>query len=193
MAKRRANGDGHLRQRPNGTWELCLMIGFHDDGRRKYKANDLIRKNPVRFAEKMRNREPIKRKDAFTTEQVAILMEKLPEDRMGLSIRLMLGTGMRTQEILALEPRHIEPDGSVIRIEQAINMYKGTGVVGTPKSRDSYRSIPVPESLRYCAIALRNTDKKFIWEVRKKDCPCNPTHFRDQFKKLCRPFPKYLF
>lgn len=181
MAKRRANGDGHLRQRPNGTWELCLMIGFHDDGRRKYKANDLIRKNPVRFAEKMRNREPIKRKDAFTTEQVAILMEKLPEDRMGLSIRLMLGTGMRTQEILALEPRHIEPDGSVIRIEQAINMYKGTGVVGTPKSRDSYRSIPVPESLRYCAIALRNTDKKFIWEVRKKDCPCNPTHFRDQF------------
>ena len=57
MAKRRANGDGHLRQRPNGTWELCLMIGFHDDGRRKYKANDLIRKNPVRFTEKMRNRE----------------------------------------------------------------------------------------------------------------------------------------
>ena len=83
----------------------------------KAEANDLIRKNPVRFAKKMRNREPIKRKDAFTTEQVAILMEKLPEDRMGLSIRLMLGTGMRTQEILALEPRHIEPDGSVIRIE----------------------------------------------------------------------------
>lgn len=302
MAKRRANGDGHLRQRPNGTWELCLMIGFHDDGRRKYKsfygktqkevkdkakayqsakaegiemdvvytfeewadmwfeshkdnimpttqenykytlrtlksffghrkirdikpfdiemmlkklrhdgrslhylaqcrgmmyqimhkaeANDLIRKNPVRFAEKMRNREPIKRKDAFTTEQVAILMEKLPEDRMGLSIRLMLGTGMRTQEILALEPRHIEPDGSVIRIEQAINMYKGTGVVGTPKSRDSYRSIPVPESLRYCAIALRNTDKKFIWEVRKKDSPCNPTYFRDQFKKALEGIPE---
>lgn len=156
----------------------------------KAEANDLIRKNPVRFAEKMRNREPIKRKDAFTTEQVAILMEKLPEDRMELSIRLMLGTGMRTQEILALEPRHIEPDGSVIRIEQAINMYKGTGIVGTPKSRDSYRSIPVPESLRYCAIALRNTDKKFIWEVRKKDCPCNPTYFRDQFKKTLQAIPE---
>ena len=110
----------------------------------KAEANDLIRKNPVRFAEKMRNREPIKRKDAFTTEQVAILMEKLPEDRMGLSIRLMLGTGMRTQEILALEPRHIEPDGSVIRIEQAINMYKGTGVVGTPNwGRNWYRKYRV--------------------------------------------------
>ena len=61
-------------------------------------------------------------------------MEKLPEDRMGLSIRLLLGTGMRSQEILALEPRHIAEDGSVIQIRQAINMVKGTVTVGQPKS-----------------------------------------------------------
>ena len=118
--------------------------------------------------------QPIKRKDAFTTEQVAILMEKLPEDRMGLSIRLMLGTGMRSQELLALEPRHIEPDGSVIHIRQAINMLKVTAVVGTPKSRDSYRDVPVPESVRACAVKLRTTDCKYVWEMRKKDSPCNP-------------------
>ena len=127
--------------------------------------------------------QPIKRKDAFTTEQVAILMEKLPKDRMGLSIRLMLGTGMRSQELLALEPRHIEPDGSVIHIEQAINMQKGTATIGVPKSRDSYRNIPVPKSLRYCAVALRETGRKYIWEARKVDQPCNPTYFRDQFRK----------
>lgn len=302
MAKRRANGDGSLRQRPNGTWELTLTDGFQSDGRRKYKsfyaktqkevkqkarayqeakaegievdtvyyfhewadlwfeshkdnimpttqenyqytlrtlkaafphkklcdikpfdiemmlkklrrdgrsisglaqcrgmmyqimnkaeANDLIRKNPVRFAEKMRYREPVKRKDAFTAEEVSILMERLPENRIGLSIRLMLGTGMRTQELLALEPRHIEPDGSVIRIEQAINMQKGTAVVGFPKSRDSYRTIPVPQSLRWCAAALRQTDKKFIWEERKKDNPCNPSHFRNLFRKALEAIPE---
>ena len=97
---------------------------------------------------------------------------------------------MRTQEILALEPRHIEPDGSVIHIEQAINMQKGTATIGVPKSRDSYRNIPVPKSLRYCAVALRETDRKYIWEVRKKDCPCNPTHFRDQFKKTLQAIPE---
>ena len=294
MAKRRANGDGSLRQRSNGTWELTIMDGYQNDGRRKMKsfygktqkeakmkakayqdakadgievdvvyyfdewadlwfeshkdnvspttqehyrytlrtlkaefarkkirdikpfdiermlkklyregrspstiaqcrgmmyqimnkaeANDLIRKNPVRFAEKMRYREPPKRKEAFTSEEVALLMEKLPKDRTGLSIRLLLGTGMRSQELLALEPRHIEPDGSVIHIEQAINLHKGTAVVGVPKSRDSYRSIPVPQSLRWCAVALRQTDKKFIWEARKKDNPCNPSYFRDQFR-----------
>ena len=302
MAKRRSNGEGTLRQRPNGLWELTLMDGFQSDGRRKYKsfyaktqkevkqkarayqdakaegievdevyyfdewadlwfeshkdnimpttqenyqytlrilkaafprkkigdikpfdiemmlkklrregrsisaitqcrgmmfqimnkaeANDLIRKNPVRFAEKMRYREPVKRKDAFTAEEVSILMERLPEDRIGLSIRLMLGTGMRSQEILALEPRHIEPDGSVIRIEQAINMHKGTAVVGMPKSRDSYRSIPVPKSLQWCAIELRQTEKKFIWEAGKKDSPCNPSHFRDQFRKALEAIPE---
>ena len=302
MAKRRSNGEGTLRQRPNGLWELTLMDGFQSDGRRKYKsfyaktqkevkqkarayqdakaegievdvvycfdewadlwfeshkdnimpttqenyqytlrilkaafphkkirdikpfdiemmlkklrrdgrstscltqcrgmmyqimnkaeANDLIRKNPVRFAEKMRYREPVKRKDAFTAEEVSILMERLPENRIGLSIRLMLGTGMRTQELLALEPRHIDTDGSHIRIEQAINMQKGTAVVGLPKSRDSYRTIPVPQSLRWCAVALRQTEKKFIWEERKKDTPCNPSHFRDQFRKALEAIPE---
>ena len=302
MAKRRSNGEGTLRQRPNGLWELTLMDGFQSDGRRKYKsfyaktqkevkqkarayqdakaegievdvvyyfdewadlwfeshkdnimpttqenyqytlrilkaafphkkirdikpfdiemmlkklrrdgrstscltqcrgmmyqimnkaeANDLIRKNPVRFAEKMRYREPVKRKDAFTAEEVSILMERLPENRIGLSIRLMLGTGMRTQELLALEPRHIDTDGSHIRIEQAINMQKGTAVVGLPKSRDSYRTIPVPQSLRWCAVALRQTEKKFVWEERKKDNPCNPSHFRDQFRKTLEAIPE---
>ena len=148
----------------------------------KAEANDLVRKNPVRFADKMRSRGPLKRKEAFTAEEVKLLMEKLPEDRIGLSIRLLLGTGMRSQELLALEPRHIAEDGSLIQIRQAINMVKGTATVGQPKSRDSYRDVPIPPNLRWCAVRLRNTDLKYIWEVGKKDQPCNPSYFRDKFK-----------
>ena len=36
MARKRSNGDGALRQRPNGIWELTIMDGFQDDGKRKY-------------------------------------------------------------------------------------------------------------------------------------------------------------
>ncbi len=150
----------------------------------KADANDLIRKNPVALAEKMRSSSPVKRKEAFTTEEVKILMKELPEDRTGMSIRLMLGTGMRGQELLALQPEHISEDGSVITICQAINMVKGTAVVGRPKSRDSYRDIPVPPSLRKYAIALRDTDKTYIWESNKlPGHPCNPSHFRYKFKE----------
>lgn len=150
---------------------------------RKAEANRLVDKNPVALADKLRSREPKKKKEAFTTEEVKLLMANLPKDRLGLSIRLMLGTGMRGQELLALEPRHIEEDGSVIHIEQAINMVKGTAVVGCPKSRDSYRDIPVPQPFRSYAIALRNTELTYIWETGKKGQPCNPSYFRDKFKE----------
>lgn len=148
----------------------------------KAEANDLIRKNPVRYAEKMRSTGNRKEKEAFTAEEVKILMETLPYDRLGLSIRLMLGSGMRMQELLALEPCHIEEDGSVIHIRQAVKQVRGAVSIGPPKSRDSYRDIPVPPSLRWCAMELRKTEQKFIWEKGKKDTPCNPSYFRSTFK-----------
>ena len=118
----------------------------------KAEANDLVRRNPVRLAEKMRASGTAKRKEAFTTAEVAHLMKVLPDDRMGLSIRLLLGTGMRMQELLALEPQFIEEDGSVIHIRQAVKVVKGTVSIGSPKSKDSIRDIPVPLNVRPCEI-----------------------------------------
>ena len=149
----------------------------------KVEANDLVRRNPVRLAEKMRATGTAKRKEAFTTAEVAHLMKVLPDDRMGLSIRLLLGTGMRMQELLALEPQFIEEDGSVIHIRQAVKVVKGTVSIGSPKSKDSIRDIPVPLNVRPCAIKLRDTTDQFIWESPKTGLPCNPTHFRDVFRK----------
>ena len=134
--------EGASKSRMTGCRGMLYQI-FH-----KAEANDLIHKNPVRFADKMRNIDPGTAKECFTADEVKLLMANLPQNRIGASIRLMLGTGMRSQEILALEPKHIAEDGSMIQICQAINMVKGTAVVGTPKSRDSYRDVPVPPSLR---------------------------------------------
>ena len=148
----------------------------------KAVANDFLVKNPVAFAEKMR-KQPPKEKEAFTADEMRILFRELPDDRIGWSIRLLLATGMRTQELLGLEPRHIAADGSSINIAQAVVRVKGTVAIGTPKSFDSYRTIPVPEMVRYCARNLRDTENKFIWEAGKPGMPCSPSHFRDQFKK----------
>lgn len=83
----------------------------------------------------MKAHKPVKRKEAFTQEEVKILMEQLPENKVGHTIRLMLATGMRTQEVLALEPQHIEPDGSCIHIRQAVNMVKGRPHIGPAQNR----------------------------------------------------------
>lgn len=146
-------------------------------------ANDYLMKNPVEYAEKMRKGPP-KRKEAFTADEVRYLMENLPEDKIGWSARLILGTGMRMQELLALEPRHIAKDGSSIIIEQALVRIKGSVAIGTPKSYDSYRTIPVPPMVQYCARLLRCTEDKFIWNSPKKaDQPCNPSHFSKLFRE----------
>lgn len=112
----------------------------------------------MRFADKMRSREPVKRKDAFESHEVRILMIKLPRERTGNSIRIMLGTGIRSQELLALEPRHIAEDGSSIQILQAVNMVKGTAVIGQPKSTELCRFLlDYMRAQRLCEIQIRST------------------------------------
>lgn len=178
-----------LRNKGKATSTLAQYKGMMFQIMHKAEANDLIQKNPVRFAEKIRNHEMKKPKDAFTSDEVHTMMRELEHNRTGNSIRLLLGTGIRTQELLALEPRHIAEDGSEISIEQAVQLVKGTVHVGPPKSADSIRIIPVPQSFRWCAMELRATGKKFIWEERRQEMPCNPSFFRDEFKRALEAIP----
>lgn len=172
-----------LRSKGKATSTMAQYKGMMYQIMHKAEANDLINKNPVRFAEKIRNHKQKKPKDAFTADEIRIMMRDLPRDRIGKSIRLLLGTGMRSQELLALEPRHISADGSEIVIEQAVQLVKGTVHIGPPKSMDSNRTIPVPPSLQWCAVELRETDRRFIWEERTPGIPCNPSFFRDEFRR----------
>lgn len=149
----------------------------------KAEANDFIRKNPVRFAEKMRRDGMVKPKDAFTTVEVRKLMSDLPEDKIGLTIRVMLGSGLRTQEFLALCPEHIEPDGSMIHVRQALKLVKGVAHIGSTKSRDGMRDVPIATEFRPYLVALRAMHgETFVWQSTRKDIPINPTRFRDYFR-----------
>ena len=148
----------------------------------KAEANELIRRNPVACAEKMKANKPMEAKEAFTAEEVKRMMEGLPHDKYGDSIRLMLGTGIRMQELLALEPRLIEKDGSAIHIRQAVKTVSGRVEIGVPKSRDSVRDVPVPEGLRPIVIGLRSTKDKFVFQSPKKEQPFDPKMYREKFK-----------
>lgn len=67
---------------------------------------------------------------AFTDEEVRRLMAELEDDVMGHSIRLMLDTGLRVLELLALTPDDIAPDGSDLRVEKAACMVDGVPQFG---------------------------------------------------------------
>lgn len=150
---------------------------------KKAVANDILLKNPVEFADKMRKTDQQRRKESFTMEEVRLMMSKLPQNKIGWSIRLMLGTGMRTQELLSLKPEHISSDGSQITIKSAVVSIKGTVAIGPTKTDSSTRIVQVPPTLMHCARLLRVVNTQYIWEIGKEDSPCNPSYFRDLFKK----------
>lgn len=165
------------------------------------EANDIIRKNPAANARVCcaRQDEPVlfgepeapDHGDAFTTQEYETLMSFLPEDLMGNSIRTLLVSGIRVQELLALTPEDIAPDGSFINIQRAVKMVDGKAVLGTPKSRRSRRRIPIPAGARSCVRYLReNGGEKYIWTSSRSDNSlCTVGSFRKKFYRTVAQVP----
>lgn len=121
-------------------------------------SNGIIARNPARDAKKLRNQivDPSdSKKDAFTDAEVEHMLSALPDDILGHSIRFLLGTGLRVQELLALSGTDINEDCTAVAIHRAIKMVNGVPQLGTPKSKRGYRMVPIPPSLRVSAAHLR--------------------------------------
>lgn len=156
---------------------------------KKAQANDLILKNPVELADKLKQPPTQNKKDSFTAEEVQVLFRYLPQDKIGNSIRLLLLTGMRSQELLALEAVHMEADGSCIHIRQALKQIRGSVAIGPPKSASSIRDVPIPKAYQAMVAELRTECSPYLWTGKSGDKPCNPTNFRDRFKAAIHAVP----
>lgn len=145
-------------------------------------ANDIVGKNVVAYASKLR-REKSAPKDCFTAEEVSKLMRELPCDREGLSCRLLLVSGLRKQELLALGPDKIATDGSYVIVEHAVSRKKGSAYISKTKTASSVRTVPIPERARKYAIMLRDScTGALIWESpRRPGQPVNPSYFDDLY------------
>jgi integrase len=148
---------------------------------KRAEAYRLVNWNPSQCAEKRKARGQVKPKDSFDMYEIQRMMEELPDTLIGWTIRIMLGTGMRPQEAIALEPRHIAVDGSWIKVEQAVVRDTGSARIGPPKTMKSRRVIPIPDFLRPCAMKMRDTDENYIWKSTKTPYPVNPSTFNAKF------------
>jgi len=129
------------------------------------EGNDAVKRNPARLTKTVRNMEGgCKEKDAFNDDEVQKLLAELPRDKLGHSIRLLLGSGIRVQELLALTRSDISEDGSLLEINRAVKIVDGKAVVGPTKSKAGTRIIPIPKSYRESALYLReHSGESFVW------------------------------
>ena len=139
------------------------------------EENGLVASNPVRKTKPVKDIDgtlsvPRQEKDAFSDEEIELLRNGLRYDLMGHSVHLMLGTGLRVQEVLALTANDIAEDGSSVTVTKAIKSVNGKPMLGPPKSKSSYRTVPVPVQYRVSARYLRtHGGTKFIWESSKNE------------------------
>lgn len=141
-------------------------------------ANELVLSNPARASKSVKLLRTAKtaaeatgpKKDAFTEEEHALLMEGLPHNLVGNSIRVLLGSGMRVQELLALTPEDVAENGSQIHVTKAIEMVDGQPVLGPTKSARGERVIPIAEDYRPYAKYLREFGGRiYIWMSLKRE------------------------
>lgn len=159
------------------------------------EANELVSSNPARKVQTKRlfhwtDDLSATTRDAFSESEVETLRQKLRDDLLGNSILLMLGTGMRTQEILALSPDDIREDGSAVSVNRAIKMVAGRPELGPPKSARGRRVIPVPENYRRHALYLRwYGGKQHIWTSQRESGLYDVGVFRKQYYRALEEIP----
>lgn len=149
--------------------------------------NGLIIRNPARKAKILKDKDgilsvPRRVKDAFTDEEIDLLDRNLNDDLLGHSIRLMLSTGLRVQELLALSPGDIAVDGSKVNVDKAIKTVNGSPILGVPKSTRSKRVIPVPVHTRQSALYLRSHGgREHIWSLPGRNAVYGVGSFRRRY------------
>ena len=171
----------------------CMLIQIFDAA----ESNEITTSNPARKAKVRRSVATLyddpkdNKRDAFSDEEIALLKAKLKDDLTGNSILSMIGTGLRPQELLALNPEDIAIDGSTITVNKAIKMVGGIPTLGPPKSERGNRIVPVPEAYRKHILYLRcYGGEKHIWTSRRESGLYDVGVFRKKYYKALLAAPQ---
>ena len=158
------------------------------------EANEMIASNPASKAKYSRNRNASQTqkicKDAFRKEEIVLLGKHLPDNLLGHSILALLGTGLRVQELLALQPEDIAEDGSTVTVSKAIKTVDGIPSLGMPKSAKGYRIVPVPPAYQQHTQYLRtHGGKERIWTSNRENELSSVSTFRNRYYRALDNIP----
>lgn len=138
-------------------------------GSLKYAVYPLgyIKENPMtyvtmpKFKEKPKNSDDLK---IITLEQFNKIMQRFPEgSSFYIPLQIAFNTGLRRGEVCALQWDNIDLDNKTITVEHTL-VSKGKGVyeLGTPKTKSSYRTIKIGDTL------VNILKKHRIWQKKNK-------------------------
>jgi integrase len=131
-------------------------------------------------------------KHTLLPDQIPALLANLEEPARTMVLVGVL-TGLRIGEILALRWRDVDFNSCEIRVEQAC--YRG--LIGTPKTKGSRRTLPLPEPLtmelkRLSGLSVRQSEEVLVFHTRNgtpfSDTNLLHKHLKPTSRKLGMPW-----
>lgn len=153
----------------------------------KAVANGWSTVNSALLAETVTSKSESVPKEPFSEDEARLILTNMPDNRIGHLCRLSLGTGLRPQCAVGLEPAiHISADGSELLVEQAVKSDGKGGIMMGPTKNGVIRRIPIPECVRNSALYLReHANGRFVFTSRDNgDLPVAMSTYRKYYKKV---------
>lgn len=142
----------------------------------------------------------IKRKSVriLSKEEMECFLTFAKEHRLYPAFLLLLSTGLRRGELLALEWKDVDFERSTLTVRRNLVPLRGKFIFSEPKTRGSYRTLPLPEKVLEVLKEWRkkwieeklqlgpdwpNTDLIFPTEVHT---PYHPRNFLRKLKEILR-------
>lgn len=110
--------------------------------------NGIVERNPVSLAKKPRQAKKKKERIAMTKEQQELFMEYAKESYLYHFFAVMLRTGMRKGEMMALKYSDVDKKQRVIHVRRTLKYITGEGYIEQePKTKTSMRDIPLTAAM----------------------------------------------
>lgn len=128
-------------------------------------SNNIITKNPtkgIRLSKTSTDR--VTEKRAYAKEQARTVIEYAKTHKYGADIIIMLKTGLRRSELLALKWTNIDLENKIIHVKESVSESNGIIKLNPCKTKKSIRDIPFDDEL---AAVLNGIPKRTSFKVKK--------------------------
>ena len=163
--------------------------------------NDLITKNPAKRIKLSKSSDDrVKVKQAYTYEQARILVSYASHYPFGAGPIILIKTGMRLGELLALEVAAVDEAARLIHVRQSVSETRYGLEYHACKTRKSVRDIPYDEELAAILKSIPRYTRRQRGKIivphqyliaNKFGGGCGPHSWRRQYDKFMDDFMVY--
>jgi integrase len=147
--------------------------------------NDLIVKNPVKKITYSSEKESVEKR-AYTKREVDDIIAFAKTHRLGAPVIVMLKTGLRRAELLALEWPDIDLKNKSLAVKGSVTESGGVIRIGPPKTKASMAPVVFDDELKGVFLSIPRTLKGDLVFPNAKGKPHSPSNWS------CRNYKNFM-